>query len=92
MKIKFSAQISEKCSNIKFHENPSSGRPSFSMRTDGQAVGQADGRKDVTKVIVAFGKFAKNASFLRIMKENTSKAVSIAKSGVFVVCALSFVI
>ena len=48
MKMEFSRQNLEKSSNIKFHENPSSGS---------QAVpcGQTDGgRIDRTKLIVAF--------------------------------------
>jgi len=35
MKLEFSQQIFEKYSNIKFHENPSSGSRVFSNRTDG---------------------------------------------------------
>jgi hypothetical protein len=34
-KFEFSRQIFEKYSNIKFHQNPSNGKPSRSMRTDG---------------------------------------------------------
>jgi hypothetical protein len=48
LKPEFSQQIFEKYSNIKFHENPSSGSRVF----------QADVRKDVTKLIVAFRNFA----------------------------------
>ena len=48
MKVDFSRQIFEKYSNIKFHENPSSGS---------RAVG-ADGQTDVTKLIVPFRNFA----------------------------------
>jgi len=36
MKLEFSRQIFEKRSNTKGHENPSSGGPSCSMRTDGR--------------------------------------------------------
>jgi len=34
MKLELSRQISETYSNIKLHENPSSGEPSCSMHTD----------------------------------------------------------
>jgi hypothetical protein len=44
MKLEFFRQIFEKYSNIKFHEDPSSG---------------TDRRTDVTKLIVAFRNFAK---------------------------------
>jgi len=47
MKLEFSGQIFEKFSNIKFHENPSSGRRVV-------PCGQTDGRTDLTKLIVAF--------------------------------------
>ena len=48
----FSRRIFEKFSNIKFQENPS---------RENQIVqcGQTDGRTDMTKLIVAFLKFAK---------------------------------
>ena len=51
MKLEFSRQISEKYSNIKFHENPSSG-----SRVD--PCGQTDERTDMTKLLVAFSNFA----------------------------------
>jgi hypothetical protein len=44
MKFEFSQQILKKYSNIKFHENPSSG--SLTMWADGQT--------DILKLIVAF--------------------------------------
>jgi len=47
MKLEFSGQIFKKSSNIKFHENPSSGSRVV-------LCGQTDGQTDVTKVIVAF--------------------------------------
>jgi hypothetical protein len=48
MNLEFSKQILEKSSNIKFHENPSSGSRIF----------HADGRRDMAKLIVAFRNFA----------------------------------
>jgi len=47
MKLEFSGQICEKYSNIKFNENPSSGSRVVPC-----------GRKDMTKLIVAFRSFA----------------------------------
>ena len=51
MELRFSRQIFVKYSNIKFHENPSSG---------GRVVlcEQTDGRTDMTKLIDAFRNFA----------------------------------
>ena len=62
MKLDFPGQIFEKYSNIKFHENPSSGEPSCSVRTDGGL----DGQRDMTKLRVAFWNFANalNKNFL----------------------------
>jgi len=55
MKLKFSQQTSEKSSNIKFHENPSSeSRVVPCGRTDGLT----ERGTDVTNLIVAFRKFA----------------------------------
>jgi hypothetical protein len=48
MKLEFSWQILEKSSNIKFHENPSSGSRVVSYR-----------RTDMTKLIAPFRNFAK---------------------------------
>jgi len=50
----FSRQIFEKFSNIKFHENPSSGSRVV-------PCGRIDGRTDMTKLIVAFRNFAERA-------------------------------
>jgi hypothetical protein len=50
-KLEFSRQFFEKYSNIKFHENPSSGSRAV-------ACGQRGGRTDMTKQIVAFRNFA----------------------------------
>jgi hypothetical protein len=52
MKHEFSRKILEKPSNIKFHENPSSGSQSF------HADRQTDRQTDMTKRIVAFRNFA----------------------------------
>jgi hypothetical protein len=35
MKLEFSRQFKKKNSDLIFHENPSNGKPSCSMRTDG---------------------------------------------------------
>jgi len=52
MKLEFSRQIVEKSPNIEFHENSSS--VSRVVPFD-----QMDRRTDMTKLIVAFGNFAK---------------------------------
>jgi len=52
MKLEFSRHIFEKSSNIKFHENPSSGSRVV-------PCGRAYGRTDMTKISVAFRNFAK---------------------------------
>ena len=51
IKLEISRQIFKKSSNIKFHENPSSGRRVV-------PCGRTDGRTDMTKLIVAFRHFA----------------------------------
>jgi len=59
MKVEFSHQSFEKYSNIKFHENASSGSRGIPCdQTDGRRDKQADKVKDMTKLIVAFRKFA----------------------------------
>jgi len=69
MKLEFSRQIFEKYSNIKFHENPYSG----------SRVVRADGRTDMTKLIVSFHIFAnsskkyKTRSCLRFIKHHNVK-------------------
>ena len=52
MKFEFSRQIFEKYSNIKFHENLSSGSRVV-------ACDRTDGRTDMTNLVVAFRSFAK---------------------------------
>jgi hypothetical protein len=47
MKLEFSRQIFEKCSNIKFNKNPSTGREVVPF-----------GRTDITNLIVVFRNFA----------------------------------
>jgi hypothetical protein len=49
--LNFPRQIFEKCSNIKFHENPSNGNRVASC-------GQKDGGTDTAKLTVAFSHFA----------------------------------
>ena len=59
MDLKFSFESVEKYSNIKFHENPSSGSRDV-------PCGRRGGRTDMTKLVVAFRNFAnepKNAIY-----------------------------
>ena len=51
MKLEFTGQFFEKCSNIKFLENPSNGSRVAPYR-------QKDGRTDMMILIVAFRNFA----------------------------------
>jgi hypothetical protein len=51
MQLEFSGQILEKFSNIKFHENSSSGSRVV-------PCGRIDGQTDITKLKVAFHNFA----------------------------------
>jgi hypothetical protein len=51
MKLELSGRIVEKFSYIKFHEIPSSGNRVV-------PCGETDGQTDMTKLIVAFCKFA----------------------------------
>jgi len=51
MKLEPPRQIFEKNSNIKTHENPSSGSPVVPCR-------RTDGQTDMTKLIVVFRNFA----------------------------------
>ena len=56
MRIEFSGQIFEKCSNIEFYENPSTGsRVAPCGRTDGRT----DGLTDTTKLIDVLRSFTK---------------------------------
>jgi hypothetical protein len=54
-KLEFSRQIIEKYSNIELYENPSSGRQVVPCE---RTYVHADGRTDMTNVIVAFRNFA----------------------------------
>ena len=64
MTLEFSRQICEKYSNIKFHQNPSSGSRVVPR-------GRTDGQTDMTKLIVAFRNVAKAPK--REENKNTSK-------------------
>jgi hypothetical protein len=55
MKLEFSPQSLEKCSNVKFHKNPSSGSRVVPCR---QTDGRTDRQRDVAKLIVVFRNFA----------------------------------
>jgi hypothetical protein len=55
MKFVLSRQVFEKYSNNKFHETPFSGKPSFSMRTEGQA-----GMAKLTVAVRNFGNALKS--------------------------------
>jgi len=52
MKLEFSRKIFEKYSNIKFHENPSSG--SRQVLPGGRRGEGTDGETDMTKLTAAF--------------------------------------
>jgi hypothetical protein len=67
MKLEFSRQIFEKNSNIKFHQNPSSG--SRVVR-----CGRTDGETDMTKLLAAFRNFA-NAHKSIATKETDMKNI-----------------
>ena len=54
MKLEFSRHIFENYSNIKFHENPSSGSRVI-------PCGRTDGRPDMTEPIVSFRNFCLSA-------------------------------
>jgi hypothetical protein len=55
MKLEFSRQIFGEHSNIKFHENPSSGSRDVQY---GRTDGQTDRQTDMTKLIITFCNFA----------------------------------
>jgi hypothetical protein len=55
MKLELSRQIFEKYSNVKFHENQSSGSRAVSC---GRTDRQTDRQTDMTKLIVAFRNLA----------------------------------
>ena len=66
IKLEFSRQFFEKSSNTKFNENPSSG--SRVVHAD-RRNGRTDGRKDMTKLIVAFRKFASPSKNKDVLQE-----------------------
>jgi hypothetical protein len=65
MKLEFSRQIFEKHSNVKFHENPSSGGRVV-------ACGQTYGETDTKKLIVAFRSLRPRLKLERQMDDNYS--------------------
>jgi hypothetical protein len=68
MKLEFSRQIFEECSNIKFQGKKSvQWEPSCSMRTDRQTVGQTD--INMTKLTDAFCNFANAPKKHRIVPQ-----------------------
>ena len=73
MNIQFSRYI-ERHSNIKFHENPSSGGGGgVEFRANGQTDGRMDGRSpDVTKLTIAFRNFT-NASKYQVPSSKTER-------------------
>jgi hypothetical protein len=61
MKIKLSRKIFEKYSNIKFHEEPSTGsRVVPSTPPDGRTDGQTGRQTDMTKLTLAFRSFTES--------------------------------
>ena len=68
MKLVFSRQIFEKCSNIKYHEHASSGSRIV-------PCGYTDGRTDMTKLIVTFRNFKsapKNFANTKMLQQSDS--------------------
>jgi hypothetical protein len=68
MELEFSRQIFEKFSNVKFHENPSSGSRVV-------PCGRAGRRRDMAKLIVAFRNSAKALKIIKIHKSDPAKIV-----------------
>jgi len=58
MKLKFSRQIFEKYSDIRFHKTPSIGSRVVSC-------GQREGRTDMTKLLVAFRNFVNVPKYMK---------------------------
>jgi hypothetical protein len=85
MKIKFSGHISKNTQVLNFMKIRSVGAELFNG--DRRADKRTDGRHDEANS--RFSQICERASFLRMMKESTSKAVSILKPEVCVPCALS---
>ena len=63
MKLEFSGRSLIKYSNIKFHENPSSGSRVVSC---GQTDGCKDGQTYIAKLIVAFRNFANSPKIIQL--------------------------
>jgi len=59
MNIEFSRHILEKFSDVKFNENPSRGKRSCSMRTNGRADGCKTDRHD--EVDIRFWQFSERS-------------------------------
>jgi hypothetical protein len=93
MKPEYSGQICEKYSNIKFHENSSSGSWVVSC---GRTDRQTDRQTDMTKLIVAFRNFAnpsKNSlTELIVKKEKGQKRCTEVRRCCPVVCDIQYVI
>jgi len=85
MKVEFSRHVFEKCSDIKFNENPSSGSRVVQC-------GQEDGQTVMTKRIVAFHNFANAAkksigsSSFHLSRDNSFSCNMCQQSSVRIVC------
>ena len=66
--IEFFRQILEKCSNIKFHENPSIESQGILC---GCTEGRTDGQTDMTKLVVALHNLAKVPQHFRFCQCST---------------------
>ena len=91
MKIKFSRQISKNIQISNFMKILPVRAEFFcaGRRADGRTGGRTERHEEANS---RFSQVCERASFLRMMNENTSKAVSIVKPHFCVVCALSGVI
>ena len=69
MELEFSRQILEKDTNIKFHQNPSSGR---GVVPCGRAGGQRDRQTNMTKLIATFRNFVNMPKNKHYVSEATS--------------------
>jgi hypothetical protein len=71
MKLDFSRQILEKCSNIKFYKNPSNGDEFFYV--DRHKYRKTDKQRDMTKLMVAFRNFASAPKMYTQTKQKKAK-------------------